>query len=132
MCFQAVSGGSGAKPKLPPVTPHGDGHGKGKQCDQGLRAGGGGQPCLWWSQGCSIGCAECATDIMGPKGQAGGLPGSPHADKIGFRKRFCNATHNSAGGKFASQSAVAMLVMYESICFDRSLVITAHVPMINS
>ena len=32
----------------------------GAPCDQGLRANGGGQPCLWWSQGCSIGCAQLA------------------------------------------------------------------------
>ena len=24
--------------------------------------GGAGQPCLWWSQGCSIGCPYCMTD----------------------------------------------------------------------
>ena len=28
-------------------------------CEQGVRASGGGQPCLWFSQGCSIGCKEC-------------------------------------------------------------------------
>ena len=33
-------------------------------CDLGAarREGGGGQPCLWWSQGCSIGCPYCLTD----------------------------------------------------------------------
>ena len=67
----------------------------GPACEQGLRAGGGGQPCLWWSQGCSIGCDKCATEIMGPTGQAGGS--APKASKIGFRKRFCNASYNSAG-----------------------------------
>ena len=28
-------------------------------CDQGERSGAGGQPCLWWSQGCTIGCDKC-------------------------------------------------------------------------
>ena len=28
-------------------------------CDEGIRAAGGGQPCLWFSQGCTIGCREC-------------------------------------------------------------------------
>eukprot|EP00658_Telonema_sp_P-2_P014315 TRINITY_DN15440_c0_g1_i20.p1 TRINITY_DN15440_c0_g1~~TRINITY_DN15440_c0_g1_i20.p1 ORF type:complete len:290 (-),score=40.93 TRINITY_DN15440_c0_g1_i20:36-905(-) len=28
-------------------------------CPQGIRASGGGQPCLWFSQGCSIGCDTC-------------------------------------------------------------------------
>merc|ERR1719495_1585150 len=28
--------------------------------------GGAGQPCLWWSQGCSIGCDFCMTDPMHP------------------------------------------------------------------
>ena len=28
-------------------------------CDAGIRASGGGQPCLWFSQGCSIGCSTC-------------------------------------------------------------------------
>ena len=28
-------------------------------CDEGIRASGGGQPCLWFSQGCTIGCATC-------------------------------------------------------------------------
>lgn len=64
-------------------------------CDQGIRATGGGQSCWWWSQGCSIGCERCATELIGPEGAAGGNP--PHADKIGFRKRFCNASYNSAG-----------------------------------
>ena len=62
---------------------------------QGIRATGGGQSCWWWSQGCSIGCERCATELIGPEGSAGGNP--PHADKIGFRKRFCNASYNSAG-----------------------------------
>eukprot|EP00037_Helgoeca_nana_P029635 m.356205 g.356205 ORF g.356205 m.356205 type:complete len:377 (-) comp28018_c3_seq1:2541-3671(-) len=28
-------------------------------CDAGVRASGGGQPCLWFSQGCTIGCQKC-------------------------------------------------------------------------
>lgn len=28
-------------------------------CDQGVRSTSGGQPCLWWSQGCTIGCDHC-------------------------------------------------------------------------
>jgi hypothetical protein len=64
-------------------------------CEQGIRTAGGGQSCWWWSQGCSIGCKECATSLIGPNGSAGGNP--PHSDKIGFRKRFCNASWNSAG-----------------------------------
>ena len=28
-------------------------------CDAGIREPGGGQPCLWFSQGCSIGCDKC-------------------------------------------------------------------------
>ena len=28
-------------------------------CFEGVRASGGGQPCMWFSQGCSIGCGSC-------------------------------------------------------------------------
>ena len=35
-------------------------------CDQGLRGKADGQACLWWSQGCSIGCEKCATNAEGP------------------------------------------------------------------
>jgi hypothetical protein len=28
-------------------------------CNAGVRASGGGQPCLWFSQGCTIGCSNC-------------------------------------------------------------------------
>ena len=58
-------------------------------CDQGVRAGGGGQPCLWWSQGCSIGCGVCATMTAGTTPIHGN---PPHADKIGFNKRYCDPT----------------------------------------
>lgn len=87
----ATSGGVGIKPVFP-SQPHTGAKG---ECDQGLRSNGGGQPCLWWSQGCSIGCSKCATDWIGPTGAAGGNP--PKASKIGFNKRFCNASFNSAG-----------------------------------
>merc|ERR1712216_382565 len=45
-------------------------------CDEGLRAVAGGQPCLWWSQGCTIGCEHCTGDTQT---QSGG-------------KRLCNGT----------------------------------------
>ena len=48
-------------------------------CDLGARrAGGAGQSCLWWSQGCSIGCAKCATDLE-PNGTIppGPITGNP-------------------------------------------------------
>ena len=54
----------------------------------GLRKGvdgkGDGQSCLWWSQGCSIGCAECATETYGTT-PINGNP--PQSGKLGFRKR---------------------------------------------
>jgi hypothetical protein len=52
-------------------------------CNEGLRAPGGGQPCLWFSQGCFIGCQTCtgsdregdgvarannSNDCVGPRG----------------------------------------------------------------
>jgi len=62
-------------------------------CDMGLRGGvdgkGDGQSCFWWSQGCSIGCDECATQIAGVQNVAGK---PPQAGKIGFRTRYCNST----------------------------------------
>ena len=67
-----------------------------KECDMGVRAeGGSGQPCLWWSQGCSIGCPYCATDPRHPANK-GSIPthsidgGWPHADKAGFRTAYCD------------------------------------------
>ena len=68
----------------------------GKECDMGVRKdGGGGQPCLWWSQGCSIGCDYCITD---PRHEAnhGQIPTNaiegawPHTDKAGFRTAYCD------------------------------------------
>jgi len=57
-------------------------------CDLGLRGPGDGQSCLWWSQGCSIGCEKCATESSDVR--VSGNP--PQAGKIGFRKRYCNST----------------------------------------
>jgi len=57
--------------------------------------GGAGQPCLWWSQGCSIGCPYCMTDPRHPKNN-GSIPtaeitgNAPHADKAGFRRSYCD------------------------------------------
>ena len=75
--------------------------GLGPKCASGtdlnVRAeGGAGQPCLWWSQGCSIGCDYCLTDPKHPdnKGQIPTKPitgNDPHADKAGFRKSYCDA-----------------------------------------
>eukprot|EP00911_Craspedida_sp_UC1_P002862 UC1_evm2s2095 len=58
-------------------------------CDRGLRGNAGGQSCLWWSQGCSIGCDVCATETYGTR-PISGLP--PQAGKIGFRTRYCNSS----------------------------------------
>eukprot|EP00656_Telonema_subtile_P045546 TRINITY_DN517_c0_g1_i2.p1 TRINITY_DN517_c0_g1~~TRINITY_DN517_c0_g1_i2.p1 ORF type:complete len:424 (-),score=67.35 TRINITY_DN517_c0_g1_i2:222-1493(-) len=65
-------------------------------CDMGdaRREGGGGQPCLWWSQGCSIGCPYCLTDPRHPLNNhtipTKPITGSaPHADKAGFRTSYC-------------------------------------------
>lgn len=58
------------------------------------KIGGAGQPCLWWSQGCSIGCPFCMTDPRHPANN-GSIPtkpivgNPPHADKAGFRKSYC-------------------------------------------
>jgi len=68
-----------------------------KECDMGVRKeGGSGQPCLWWSQGCSIGCPYCITDPRHPANN-GSIPtraiegGWPHTDKAGFRTAYCDA-----------------------------------------
>ena len=39
-----------------------------QDCQMGAarEIGGAGQPCLWWSQGCSIGCDYCLTDPRHP------------------------------------------------------------------
>ena len=67
-----------------------------KPCELGSarEKGGAGQPCLWWSQGCSIGCDYCMTDPRHPENN-GSIPTTPitgnfpHADKAGFRKSYC-------------------------------------------
>ena len=68
----------------------------GQECDMGVREmGGQGQPCLWWSQACSIGCDYCLTDPRHPDNN-GTIPttaitgNAPHADKAGFRKAYCD------------------------------------------
>jgi len=77
---------------------NGNGDGYNLGCDMGNRATADGlsdgQACLWWSQGCSIGCAECMTAID-PDWAATAAP--PQSAKIGFRTRYCNATFNSKG-----------------------------------
>eukprot|EP00039_Didymoeca_costata_P027277 m.18068 g.18068 ORF g.18068 m.18068 type:complete len:431 (+) comp6181_c0_seq1:40-1332(+) len=68
-----------------------------QSCPMGAarEVGGAGQPCLWWSQGCSIGCDYCMTDPRHPD-NGGKIPtkpitgNPPHADKAGFRKSYCN------------------------------------------
>lgn len=72
-----------------------------QKCDMGVRAeGGAGQPCLWWSQGCSIGCEYCATDPRHPANN-GSIPTRqitgawPHDDKAGFRTAYCDAPGKS-------------------------------------
>jgi len=67
-----------------------------KECDMGVRReGGSGQACLWWSQGCSIGCDYCMTDPRHPANN-GSIPtepitgSDPHADKAGFRTAYCD------------------------------------------
>lgn len=70
-------------------------------CDQGLR-GPSGQSCLWWSQGCSIGCKECVTAIPGFNDFTGK---APQAGKLGFNTRYCNASWNSAGAPVPMISA---------------------------
>lgn len=89
---------NGKSPATPCTCTNGNGNGK-EGCDRGLRGKADGQACLWWSQGCSIGCAKCATNMDGPsaalsRGPFGGK--APQSGKIGFRTRYCNATHNSA------------------------------------
>ena len=62
------------------------------------------QACLWWSQGCSIGCDKCATISDGTAKITGA---APHADKIGFRTRYCNSRPAS------------MLLVVHTVCVSR-------------
>ena len=63
--------------------------------------GGAGQPCLWWSQACSIGCPYCLTDPRHPANN-GTIPTAeitgnpPHTDKAGFRKSYCERPTTAA------------------------------------
>ena len=61
----------GQSPQTPCTCPnagHRDAHGDhgSLPCDQGMRAAAGGQPCLWWSQGCTIGCETCTGKLTKP------------------------------------------------------------------
>jgi hypothetical protein len=92
----------GRSPAVPCTCANGPGGGtRGERngCDLGVkRNSGGGQPCLWWSQGCSIGCEFCETDPRHPA-NGGKIPtkaitgNPPHADKAGFRRSYCNHTN---------------------------------------
>jgi len=75
----------------------------GKDCPMGdaREIPGAGQACLWWSQGCSIGCDYCLTDPRHPdnegKIRTKSITGNaPHADKAGFRKSYCDAPTTEA------------------------------------
>eukprot|EP01051_Picozoa_sp_SAG22_P018325 SAG22_NODE_3054_length_1980_cov_3.925611_1_plen_151_part_00 len=66
------------------------------------KLGGAGQGCLWWSQGCSIGCDYCLTDPKHPanKGQIptkaiNGNP--PHSDKVSKQRGRLRAAANRTG-----------------------------------
>lgn len=63
------------------------------QCTRGLREAADGQSCLWWSQGCSIGCETCATADGGTDPITGS---EPHADKMGFRVSYCEEPSTNA------------------------------------
>ena len=89
---------SGGKSPTTPCTcangVAGDGNSAPNTCQMGLRAkGGAGQPCLWWSQGCSINCEWCATNMTDGVIPTQAVTGNaPHTDKAGFRKSYCNST----------------------------------------
>jgi len=68
-------------------------------CDRGNRANADGQSCLWWSQGCSIGCDKCATETAGETPIHGN---PPQTGKIGFGKSYCsNPKTNATLPKYA-------------------------------
>lgn len=55
---------NGSSPMTPCTCANGIGglHGERDGCDLGIKENSGrGQPCLWWSQGCSIHCPYCVT-----------------------------------------------------------------------
>eukprot|EP00040_Diaphanoeca_grandis_P011897 m.60909 g.60909 ORF g.60909 m.60909 type:complete len:403 (-) comp22904_c0_seq1:338-1546(-) len=62
-------------------------------CDRGLRGNADGQSCLWWSQGCSIGCEQCVTETAGTTPISGN---PPQAGKIGFGKSYCSNPKTNA------------------------------------
>jgi len=64
-------------------------------CNRGLRGQADGQACLWWSQGCSIGCSVCEVAALGNVPHEPITGNAPHHDKNGFRKRYCNSTFNA-------------------------------------
>merc|ERR1711907_188896 len=69
-------------------------------CDGGLRFTeeglSDGQACLWWNQGCSIGCHKCMTEIDPQWSEHDSGTGGNHG-KIGLLTRYCNASFNSKG-----------------------------------
>mmetsp|Transcript_41788 Transcript_41788/g.135106 ORF Transcript_41788/g.135106 Transcript_41788/m.135106 type:complete len:259 (+) Transcript_41788:109-885(+) len=68
-----------------------------KPCEMGVRADGGrGQPCLWWSQGCSIGCEYCATDPRHPRNR-GRIPTQPIQGFGYMRHRWRTRTRPRTG-----------------------------------
>jgi len=93
-CDNGLGGKGGPWPNNAPCGQGGHNiHGRCNQpCDRGLRGQADGQACLWWSQGCSIGCSECATAVLGNVPHAPITGASPHTDKNGFRTRYCNST----------------------------------------
>jgi hypothetical protein len=61
---------NGQSPQTPCTCPnsqqrdHNGDHGS-SPCEQGNRSDADGQPCLWWSQGCTIGCDTCTGILKG-------------------------------------------------------------------
>merc|ERR1712070_512136 len=69
-------------------------------CDGGLRFTedglSDGQACLWWNQGCSIGCDKCMTEVDSHWSEHDIGTGGNHG-KIGLLTRYCSASFNSKG-----------------------------------
>jgi len=86
----------GASPNTPCTCANGPGGitGEKQGCDLGIKnTSGGGQPCLWWSQGCSIHCPFCVTVPPGGIIPTAPITGAaPHTDKAGFRTSYCKQT----------------------------------------